>query len=228
MKRQSLFLKDPLWVYLLGITAFTFFLVDSYGGYVLASMLLVFSLGCIHVLYLGENLSLSQKISRQLEKFSNEFTIYSGIEISDGETSGSSDFLIISPKGIFNIRVLDFEGTISGFENDEYWEYLKVINPYDVIKTSIKNPIHLHRRTQRVLENLLEKNYIKYIPIQSIFVINNSEATLECNSNISVVKVKDLYNYISQYQDRSNIPPILQEISQVIGSSNFGGFVQQD
>ncbi|MBM7615071.1 nuclease-related domain-containing protein [Alkaliphilus hydrothermalis] len=217
-KRLNLFSKDPLWLYLLGISGFTFVLVNSFRGYLLALLVLLASLVIIYLLYFGENYHLHQKVAKQLEKFndSQQYSILPAIELSDANRQGYSDYIVISPKGIFNIRILDFEGTISGMENDQLWSYTQVLNPYDTINKTIENPVDPHKRTQRIIEDLLEKNYIKYIPIQSIFVINNHDAIFESDTNIPVVKVKDLYSFIEEYQDRSNMFSILHEIQSII------------
>ncbi len=218
-KRENAFSKDPLWLYLLGINGLIFLLVESREGYLLASILVLFSLVSIYFLYLGDNYHLHHKVFNQLGKFSGEYKIFSNIELCLGEKKGYSDYLIISPKGIFNIRIIDFEGTISGYENDELWSYVKVVSTYDIINKKIKNPLDFLKRTHFLIEELMEMNYIKYIPIQSIIVINNSDATFETNSNIPVVKVKDLYHFINEYQDRANMNSILNEVHTIIANT---------
>lgn len=211
--------RDPLWLYLLGITSFSFLLADSSSGYLISFILLIFSMTSIYILYFGNENKLHDRIYKQLARFDDQFTIISSIELTDGRRKGYFDYMVISPKGIFNLRVLDFEGTMTGYENDEFWDYVKIISPYDVMKKRVNNPLYFLHRSHDVIEEILERNFIKYIPLQSIFVINNSDSSIQTNSPVPVVKVRDLYNYIAEYRDRSNMLQVLKEVEGIFLTS---------
>lgn len=208
-------INDPLWLYMLGITSLSFLLADSAAGYLLSSLLLGFTLVSIYILYIGGGTRLHDRVLQQLSSFNNQYTIISSVELTDGSKKGFFDYILLSPKGIFNIRVLDFEGTMTGYENDEYWDYVKVISPYDVIRKRVNNPLHFLQYSHGIIEGLLERQHIKYIPLQSFFVVNNSDATIETNSYVPIVRVKELADYIENHQDRSNMTAILKELEEL-------------
>ncbi len=222
--RLQRFLKDPLWLLLLAITSFAYYIATDTVGYMLATALLVFSANVIFKTYFYEDEPLKEMIAKELTKFNEDYIILPSIELSDGRLKGYSDFIVISPKGVFNLRALDFQGLITGYQNDEVWEYIKATSPYDVTRKIIKNPIYYHQRTQEIIEGLLEQQHIKYIPIQSLLVVNGN-LKIETDSKIPVVKAEELYAYISEYADRSIMSSLKNSIEDTLRkaiSSNIG------
>ncbi len=213
--------NDPLWLYLLGITSLSFLLADSSSSYLLASLLLTFSLISIYVLYFRQGRKLHDKVLQQLGDFDNQFTIISSVELQDGSKKGYFDYIVLSPKGIFNIRILDFEGTMTGFENDEFWDYIKITSPYDVTKKRVKNPLNFLQHSHRMVETLLEKHHIKYIPLQSVFVVNSSDALLETDSTVPIIRVKKLKEYIEGHRNRANMVSILRDLEDLFLSGTY-------
>ena len=208
-------LKDPLWLILLAVTSFSYYIVDDALGYFLTTVLLVFCGNVIHQTYFLETIPLKAKIAKELSKFNEDYVVLSSIEFSDSGLRGYSDFLIISPKGIFSLRTLNFEGIITGYENEEFWEYVKATSPYDVVKKIVKNPVYFHLKTQQIIEALLEQQHIKYIPIQSLVVINDN-LTVNTDCKIPIVKVGDLYEYILEYADRSIMTSLKLTIEEIL------------
>ncbi|KAB3532726.1 nuclease-related domain-containing protein [Alkaliphilus serpentinus] len=211
------FLKDPLWMYLLGISSLTFLLVDSVKGYILAGVLLVLSIITIYNLYLEKTETLHQQVLREFKSLNEDFTVLSEVKLQRNNRKGYSDFIVISAKGVFNICLLDFEGAITGFESDTYWQLTK-LSSYDVTKNIISNPMNHHKKSHGIIEDLLAENNIKYIPIQTIVVIRNEDAEIITNSTIPIIKVKNIRQYISQYSDRQNMHTILDEVIGIMKS----------
>lgn len=222
--RLQKLLKDPLWLLLLAITSFAYMIVNDTAGYILATILLVFNANVIFKTYFYEDEPLKEMIAKELAKFNEDYIILPAIALSDGRLKGYSDFIIISPKGIFNLRALDFQGALTGYQNDELWEYIKATSPYDVTRKIIKNPIYFHQQTHDIIEALLEQQHIKYIPIQSLLVVN-SNLRINTDSRIPVVKAEELHNYISEYADRSIMSGLKNAIEDTLKesvSSNIG------
>lgn len=211
-KQLDRFLKDPLWIYLLGISFLTFFLVDSKEGYFLSGILMFFSMITIFYLYIEKTETLHNQVLKELSSFKDDFTVLSSVTLKQEGIKGYSDFVVISHKGIFNIRLLDFEGSITGYESENLWQFTKLSKPYDVTRKAVNNPIYYHQRSHSIIEDLLAKNNIRYIPIQSIIVIRDEDAEIITNSSTPIVKVKHLRQYISQYRDRHNMSTMLDEI----------------
>ncbi|KAB3534710.1 hypothetical protein F8154_08270 [Alkaliphilus pronyensis] len=227
-KALSAFLRDPLWLYLLGISFITFMIADESVEYMLASIFLMFSLIVIFYMYLNRAESLHKKIFMEFSSFGEEYTLLSSVTLENEGSKGYSDYIFISAKGIFNIRALDFQGVIKGFENDDVWSYMKITSLYDMAVKAIKNPIYYHQKTHNIIYDLLAKNNIRYIPIQSIIVIRDEDAEISTNSNIPIIKAKNLKKYISQYSNRQNMFSLLDEIvaifnNETVFNYNFSG-----
>ncbi|SCX75936.1 NERD domain-containing protein [Alkaliphilus peptidifermentans] len=212
------FIKDPLWLYFLGISFFGFILAESSSGYMLASILLLFTIVAIYYLYIDKAEALHKQAMDQFSSFNQEYTLLSAVTLQNEASKGYSDFIVISPKGIFNIRALDFEGTIKGYESEDTWSYTKLTGPYDITQKLIRNPVHFHQKTHDIIHDLLMRNNIRYIPIQSIIVIRNEDAEIHTNSNIPIVKVKNLHQYITQHSDRHNMFSLIDEIVGIFKS----------
>jgi len=213
MSRYDKFLRDPLWFYLIGISFLTFVLANSTVGYILSSLLTVFSIITIFFLYIDKAETLRNIVSKEFSSFSEDYTVLSSVNLQGENGKAYSDFIVISKKGVFNIRLLDFEGIIKGFESENYWRYVKLSSStYNSTHKAISNPFHFHERTHSIIEDLLANNNIKYIPIQSIIVIRNDDAEIITNSTIPIVKAKHIKQYISQYTDRQNMSSMLDEI----------------
>lgn len=215
MSKLKKFAKDPLWLILIAFTLFAFYIANNSFGYFLATVLLFFCSHIMYQTYIQEASSLKDRVAKELSRFNDDYMILSSIELSDSGLKGYSDFIVVSPKGIFSIRALDFEGTVTGYENEENWDYVKATSPYDVVKRSIKNPVYYHLRTQQIIERLLERQHIKYIPIQSILVVGTN-LTINTDSKIPVVRSDKLYEYISQYADRSIMSTLKMTIEEVL------------
>ena len=209
------FLKDPLWLILVAVNSFVYLIVDDTIGFFLATVLLTFSLNVIHQTYFQDSSPLRDRVVKELSRFNNDYLVLSSIELRDGGLKGYSDFIVISPKGIFNIRTLDLEGVITGYQNDELWEFVKATSPYDIVKRVVKNPVYYHQRTHQIIEALLEQQHIKYIPIQSLLVINSS-LTINTDSRLPIVKSDELYDYISEYADRSIMTSLKMNIEEIL------------
>lgn len=215
MLKLKRFAKDPLWLILISFTFFAYYIANNSFGYFLATILLLFCSHIMYQTYIQEPSSLKDEVSKELSKFNDDYIVLSSIELSDNGLKGYSDFIVVSPKGIFSIRTLNFEGSITGYEDEEYWEYIKATSPYDVVKRVIKNPVCFHLKTQQIIEMLLERQHIKYIPIQSLLVIGANLA-ISTDSKLPIVRVDKLYEYISQYADRSIMTSLKITIEEVL------------
>jgi len=209
------FLKDPLWLILVAINSFAYYIVDDTIGFFLATVLLTFCLHIIYKTYFQDSSPLRDRVIKELSRFGDDYIVLSSIELREGGLRGYSDFIVISPKGIFNIRTLDLEGVITGYQNDELWEFIKATSPYDVVKRVIKNPIYYHQRTHQIIEALLEQQHIKYIPIQSLMVTHSS-LTINTDSRVPIVKSEELFDYISEYADRSIMSSLKMNIEEIL------------
>ncbi|SCX75901.1 nuclease-related domain-containing protein [Alkaliphilus peptidifermentans] len=214
--------RNPFWMFLLGICVIFFIAANSVAMYIMSTCLLVLSLSILAYAYFGEELNLHNRIFRHLSKLDEGFIILPSMKITDGYEHGCTSFVVISPKGVFNIKVLDFTGILEGQEKDGVWNYTDYSFPYQPQHRRIRNPIFKLEKSQKILESLLKKNHINYLFLKSIFIVKNQHAVVKCDTDIPIIKLNELNDYILGCSDRQHTPSFLESITAAIMSGHSG------
>ncbi len=214
--------KNPFGIFLLGICLIFFVVANSFHTYLAATGLLFICLIIIIIAYFGEELHLHNRVFRKLSQLDDHYFILPYLKISDGFEQSCTSYIIISPKGIFNIKLLDFSGILKGNEDDSVWQFADAHNAYNIQHKKIKNPVTKLRHSQKIIESLLEKNHINYLFLRSIFVVKNTNSSIKCNTDVPVVRLKDLNSYIMSYADRPNMIFLKEDVATSILNGHKG------
>ncbi|WP_026477326.1 nuclease-related domain-containing protein [Alkaliphilus transvaalensis] len=214
--------KNPFWIFLISICLIGFLAANSLHTYLAAGGVLLICLCIIAYAYFGEELQLHNRVFRKLSKLDHNFILLPYLKISDGFVQTCTSFILISPKGIFNIKLLDFSGILTGTEDAEVWDFDDAYNAYNIHRKKVKNPLKKLRQSQEVIEKLLDKNHINYLFLRSIFVVKNSNATFSCDTDVPVVRLKDLNEYIMGYADRPNMITLKDDVASSILKGHLG------
>ncbi|KAB3532725.1 nuclease-related domain-containing protein [Alkaliphilus serpentinus] len=216
-------LNNPFWIYLMGISTIFFIFANSTATYLISIILLTLNLGVIAYAYLGEELQLHNKAYRHLKKLDNDFIILPSMKITDGYEHGCTSYVVISPRGVFNIKILDFTGVLTGNTEERIWDFIDYRFPYHPQKKRIKNPLLMIDKSHKILEGLLNKNHIDYLFIRSILVVKSNHSIIHSNTNTPIIKLKDLNDYLMGYQNRHQENSLLDIIASSIIEGQYGG-----
>lgn len=215
-------MKNPFWIYLMGVCTIFFIAANSTTTYVMSLIMLVVSLGVIAYAYFGEELHLHNRVFRQLKTLDDEFVILPSMKITDGYEHGCTSYVVVSPKGVFNIKVLDFTGVVTGNSKDRVWDFIDYFFPYQPQKKKIKNPLFMLEKSHKVIEVLLNKNNVDYLFLRSIIVVKNNHSIVNSDTDIPIVKMKDLNSYLLGFQDRPQRSPLSEVITTSILEGQYG------
>jgi len=214
--------KNPFWKYLIGICGIFFIAANSTPTYVLSIAISILCLGIIGFAYFGEELHLHNRAFRQLKSLDDAFVILPSLKLTDGYEHGCTSYIIISPKGVFNIKILDFTGVLTGNSDDKIWNFVDYSYPYQPQHKKIRNPLRTINKSHKIIEELLNRNHIDYLFLRSIFVIKNSHSKVISDTNIPIVKLKALNEYLLGYQDRPHHESLLEVITASILEGQYG------
>lgn len=214
--------KNPFWIYLMSIALIFFVSARNTLMYMMASAFFLLAIVIIVMAYFEKEFHLHNKVLKLFTQLEDEFIILPAMKLSDGYENSCTCFIVISTKGIFNVKVLEFSGILKGSEDDEMWEYTDASNPYNIIEKKIKNPASYLRKSHSVIETLLRNNHMDYMFLKSIFVINNSNASIKTDTNIPIIKLHQLNEYLHGHMERHNHHLLKETIAAAIMGGHNG------
>jgi len=214
--------KNPFWMYLMAIATIFFVAASNALMYIMAAAFLLLSIMIIIVAYFEKEFHLHNRVLKVFTKLEDEFVILPAMKLSDGYENSCTCFIVISAKGIFNIKVLEFSGILAGSEADEMWKYTDATNAYNIEERQIKNPITYLRKSHKVIEGLLKNNHIDYMFLKSIAVVNNSNAMIRSDTDIPIVKLNELNQYLHGHVERQHQHLLKETIVEAIMGGHNG------
>ncbi len=214
--------KNPFWAYLMTIALVFFVAAKGPLMYFMAAAFLLLSIMIIFLAYFENEFRLHNKVLKLFEKLEDEFVILPAMKLSDGYENSCTCFIVISSKGIFNIKVLEFSGILQGLEKDEMWKYTDATNAYNIVEKHIRNPISYLRKSHKVIEQLLKNNHIDYMFLKSITVVNNSNAVVKSDTDIPIIKLHQLNEYLHGHIERQHQHMLKETIVEAIMGGHSG------
>lgn len=196
--------KNPFWIYLIVIASILFLAAEGPLILIMASVFLGLALVIIFLAYFEKEFHLHNRVLKLFQRLEDEFVILPAMRLSDGYEDSCTCFIVISTKGIFNIKVLEFSGILKGSEDDDIWEYTDATKAYNITKKNIKNPAASLKRSHKVIDTLLKNNHMDYMFLKSIFVIDNSNAIIKSDTTIPIIKLHQLNEFLHGHRERDN------------------------
>lgn len=214
--------KNPFWIYLIIIATIIFVAAEGPQMQLMAAAFLLLALIIIFLAYFEKEFHLHNKVLKLFHRLEDEFIILPAMKLSDGYENSCTCFIVISAKGIFNIKVLEFSGILKGSENDEMWEYTDATNAYNIVQKSIKNPATNLRRSHKVIDTLLKNNHMDYMFVKSVFVVDSSNATIKSDTTIPIIKLHQLNEYLHGHTERHSHDLLKETIVAAIMGGQSG------
>ena len=155
--------------------------------------LLIIILGAISYFFYNKIIGKAGEfyVKNQIKKLpKDKYLIINNLMIVVNNVSYQIDHVIISPYGIFVIETKQYNGYITGSEYDKKW---KQNNKY-----YINNPIHQNYGHVKALQELLNIEDSKFIPIVCI----PSKAKVNIKSKNHVLRIYNLNSTILSYQEK--------------------------
>lgn len=149
------------------------------------------------------------KINNQLKKIKANIDIIKRPTLKKEEDTVECDYIIITNKGVFNIKCCDYKGKIT-IEEDNRW-ILKKRNKLINLKSPLKD-VMLQR--DMLLNQFNEEELIDLI----VMTEDRVDVENENNSLIPVIRYSDLKDYINEYdnKDMFNTQSLYNKIYKII------------
>lgn len=129
---------------------------------------------------------------KELKKLGKGYLIINDLMIrTEDKKTHQIDHVVISKFGIFVIETKQYDGYITGNDDDKKWCMKAGKN-----RLYINNPVHQNYGHIKALQEVLKLNEKKFISI----ICMSGNAKLKIKSN-KVVKVNDVINKIKSYQN---------------------------
>jgi hypothetical protein len=153
----------------------------------IGATLLVF--GALIAMFLRQNGriaegEISQAVRQVLDELGPEYCIFERVVLRAQHGMSTTDFVLVSPYGIFVITICRYSGVMIGDERDQEW-LLKSGRKKEIIN----NPLWENRKHLNAIEAKLGK--VKIIPI--VVLVNTR---MQGPSDPRVVRLKDLSHYM--------------------------------
>ncbi len=147
-------------------------------------------------------------VKNELKKLSNEkYLVLNDVMIESNSMTYQIDHIVVSEFGIFVIETKQYNGYIVGNEYDKKWKQNN--------KFYINNPIHQNYGHIKSLENVLNLDNNKFIPIVCI----PSTANIKVTSKSHVLHIYELNKTILSYKE--TILDNYNEIYKIIDNLNI-------
>lgn len=167
-------------------------------------------------------------VDKELSLYKDKILNLSNIRLETEGTTVESDNIIISEKGIFLVEVKNYGAGHGGklkISQDGLWTRHdnkgKEIEVED-ITAQVYRHIGI---TQRFLNEQMKKNNINipYIEIKPIIVIANKNIKIENESAIPILRISNIYHYISSYKSQHMLEEnYWKSIELILNKSNKG------
>lgn len=119
-----------------------------------------------------------------LTKLPRQYKILSDVHLVDGTKSSQIDFVIIGSNGVFIMESKHIKGIISGKEEDNYLQKIKIGKGGDKYYKKMFNPIKQISGHKIGMDVFLKKNGYRYKAIPVLYFSN------ECTVNVQSKNVK--------------------------------------
>lgn len=140
-----------------------------------------------------------ERVIAELSKLGKDFIIVNDIKLPNHK--GNIDHLVLSKNGLFIIETKNQSGIISC--NGDYWEH-QTQGLFKIFQKQLYSPSKQIKNNVVKLREFLKQNikFTEKLWFETIVVFSNKNITLnEINTNVKVLKVEDLLDYIKNHRN---------------------------
>ncbi len=138
-----------------------------------------------------------------LTKLPRQYKILSDVHIVDGNKSSQIDFVIIGPNGIFIMESKHIKGELSGREDDNYLQKIKIGKSGDKYYKRMYNPIKQIRGHKKGMDTFLRKQGIRYRAFPILYFSNDCKVNVK-SKNVKIINEPVLViDYIKRYHEEN-------------------------
>lgn len=119
-----------------------------------------------------------------LDKLPTSYTVLSNVDIEFEGKRSELDNLVISDKGVIIIETKNYNGEITGKEEDDEWLQTKVSSSNNTYTNNIRNPLKQAKRQVYILSQILKNDNVKCWVDYYVF-INNKKCYVESGKVIN-------------------------------------------
>ncbi|NDL67310.1 nuclease-related domain-containing protein [Anaerotalea alkaliphila] len=143
----------------------------------------------------GENEVLSL-----LEKLPRNYKVFSDIHIVDGSKSSQIDFVIVGFNGLFIMETKHIKGTITGREEDNYLQKVKIGKNGERYTKRIFNPLKQIQGHKKGMDLFLERSGIHQEAVPMLFFSSDCIMHVKSKRVKVITEPVQVIDYIKRYR----------------------------
>lgn len=158
-----------------------------------------------------------ERVIAELKKLSKDFIVINDLKLPNHE--GNIDHLVLSKNGLFIIETKNQSGVISC--NGDYWEH-QTKGLFKIFQKQLNSPSKQVKTSIVKLREFLKQNinFTGKLWFDSIVVFSNENVTLNeiANTNVQVLKLEDLGDYIKNHRNVNLTQTELKSLEDLFGN----------
>ncbi len=163
-----------------------------------------------------------KKVSKYLARRGalRSWKVFKNEELTDGKDTALCDHIVVNNYGVFLINDLYYSGSIYGdLENDKWIRGIGK-DEETAKKTTIDNPIYINDRVLEIFRNMLAKEKIYNVQIETLVVNTQNAKVFVTKSDKRIIKYKDLNSYFEKVKFEKDNNTEIERISAMISKLN--------